>query len=222
MLNHIHPFKIVLPVLMALVLCSCSATRLTAVWHDDAYTVRALKKVLVKGVAQNQRDSRLLEDAFIKQFSQNGIKAFTGTRMTPDFKPDLPAEMLNELIAEAQKRQTDALLVVQLVGVVKKNIYHSPRPYFMYFDFMSSGYCDLYYRPYYFNSRFMYDPFYDSGYYTEHQFFQIESNLYATQTSQLIWSAASETFDPASINALVESVSKVVINNLRNSQLLHK
>jgi len=217
MLNHIHPFKIVLPVLIMLISGSCSATRFTAVWHDDAYTVRALQKVLVKGVAQNQRDSFLFEDAFIKQFSQNGIEAFTSTRMTLDFKLDLPAEMLNELIAEAQKRETDALLVVQLVGVVKKRIYHPARPFLI-----SSGYCDLHHRPYHFNSRFMYDPFYDSGYYTEHQFFQIESNLYATQTSQLIWSAASETFEPGSMNALVESVSKVVIKNLRDSQLLHK
>ena len=222
MLNHIHPFKIVLPVLMALVLGSCSATRLTAVWHDDAYTVRALQKVLVKGVAQNQRDSLLFEDAFIKQFSQNGIEAFAGTRMTTDFKPDLPVEMLNGLIAEAQKRETDALLVVQLVGVVKKRIYHPPRPYFMSLGFMSSGYCDLHHLPHHVSSHFMSDPFYDSGYYTEHQFFQIESNLYASQTSQLIWSAASETFEPASMNALVESVSKVVIKNLRDSQLLHK
>jgi len=215
MLNHIHPFKIVLPVLLMLILSSCSATRLTAVWQDDAYTVRALQKVMVKGVAKNQRDSRLFEDAFIKRFSKNGIEAYAGTRMTTDYKPDLPVEMLNGLIAEAQKRDTDALLVVQLVGVVKKRIYHPPRPFFI-----SSGYCDLRHLPHYVSSHFMYDPFYDSGYYTEHQLFQIESNLYATQTSQLIWSAASETFEPDSMNALVESVSKAVTENLRTTQLL--
>lgn len=198
---------------MALIMSSCSATQLTAVWQDDAYTVGALKKVLVKGIAQNQRDSRLLEDAFVRQFSQNSIEAFAGTRMTIDVKPDIPGEMHPELIAEAQKRQTDAVLVVHLVGVVKKTVYHPPRPYFM-----SMAYCDLHYRPYPLSSHFMYEP----GYYTEHPFFQIESNLYDTRTSQLIWSAASETFDPASINALVESVSKVIIKNLRTSQLLPK
>jgi len=212
MRNQIHLCKGIFLVLMALVLGSCSTTQLTAVWRDDAYTVGALQKILVKGFTQNQRDSRIFEDAFVRQFTQNGVKAYASSRRTLGVKPELPAEMQNELIAEAQKRQTDGLLVVQLVGVVKKTVYHPPRPYFM-----SLGYCDLHYRPY-ISSPFMYE----SGYYTEHQFFQIESNLYDTRTSQLIWSAASETFDPASINALVETVSEVVIENLRTSQLLPK
>ncbi len=216
MLNHFQPLKIILAVLVVLVLSSCSATRMTAVWQDDAYTAGALTKVLIKGVAQNQRDSHIFEDAFVKQFSQNGIEAFASALTAPDVKLDLPMKIPSELIAEAQKRQMDALLVVHLAGIVKKTVYHPPRPYFM-----SMTYCDLHHRPYHhFSSHFMYDPVYEPGYYTEHQFFQIESNLYDTQTGQLIWSAASETFEPASINALVESVSKVVIENLRTSQLL--
>ncbi len=211
MLNYFQLFKIILHVLIVFVLCSCSATQLTAVWQDDAYTVGALKKIMVKGVTQNQRDSRLFEDAFVKQFIQNGIEAFASTGMTPDFKPDLSAEMQSELIVEAQKKQMDALLIVRIVGVVKKAIYHPPRPYFR-----PMAYYDVGCRYYPLSSHIMYEP----GYYTDHQFFQIESNLYDTQTSQLIWSAASETFEPASMNALVVSVSKVVIKNLRNAQLL--
>jgi len=212
MINRIHPFKIILPVLIALVSVSCSTTRMTAVWQDDTYTAGALKKVMVKGVTENLRDSRLLEDTFVRQLIENGIEAFASTRMTPE----VPAEIQRELIAEAQQRQTDALLSVRLVGVIKKTVYHPPRPYFAPIS-MSLGYCDSRYLSYHFSSHFM---MYEPGYYTEHPFFQIESNLYDTQTSQLIWSAASETFEPASINALVESVSEVVIKNLRAAQLL--
>jgi len=218
MLNYIHPFKIILPAFMALILSSCSATQITSVWQDDAYTVGAVKKILVKGVAKNLRDGRLLEDAFVRHFIENGIEAFTSKRMMPDVKPEVPAERQSDLIAEAQQRQTNALLLVQLVGIVKKTVYHPPRHYFPPTS-MSSDYYDSRYRPYRFSSRFM---MYEPGYHTEHPFFQIESNLYDAQTSQLIWSAASETFEPASMNALVDSVSKAVIKNLRDVQLIPK
>ncbi|MDM8539553.1 hypothetical protein QUF90_00560 [Desulfococcaceae bacterium HSG9] len=217
MLNYIHSFKIILPAFMAIILSSCSATQITSVWQDDAYTVGAVKKILVKGVAKNQRDSRLFEDAFVKQFSLNGIEAFVSKRIMPDVKPEVPAEIQGDLIVEAQKRQTDALLVVHLTGVVKKTVYHPPRPLFM-----SMAYRDSDCRPYHLRSHFMYEPFYEPEYYTEHHFFQIESNLYNTQTAQLIWSAASETFEPTSMNALVNSVSETVIKNLRDAQLIPK
>ena len=217
MLNYIHPFKIIVPAFMVLILSSCSATQMTSVWQDDAYTVGAVKKVLIKGVAKNLRDGRLLEDAFVRHFIANGIEAFVSKRMMPDVKPEVPAEIQSELIVEAQKRQTDALLVVHLTGVVKKTVYHPPRPFFM-----SMAYRDSDCRPYHLRSHFMYEPFYEPEYYTEHPFFQIESNLYDAQTSQLIWSAASETFEPASMNALVDSVSKAVIKNLRDAQLVPK
>lgn len=206
-------FKAIISILIVLAVGACAPTRLTSVWRDDAYTVGNVKAILIKGIASNQRDSRILEEAFIRKLTQTGVHADTGTHSASDDNLKESPETRSELIAEARQKQADALLIIRLAGIIKKKIYHPPRPYFM-----SPSFCDLRYRPYCCAAPFWYEP----GYYTEHPFFQIESNLYDVQTSQLIWSAASETFDPGSINALAESASGTIIENLHASRLLLK
>lgn len=207
----IYLLKIFLSLYIVLLISACTSTRLTSVWRDESRPMDAIKTVMVKGVASSPRDSRLLEDAFVRQFSANGVEALGGSSPPSIAKPETPPQKNpTQLIAQAQKKQMDALLVVKLAGVVKKKIYHPPRPYFS-----SLGYSDLHLRPYHHFPPYFYEP----GYYTEHPFYQIESNLYDVSTSQLIWSAASETFDPGSVNALVESASQTIIQNLRTSKL---
>jgi hypothetical protein len=49
---------------------------------------------------------------------------------------------------------------------------------------------------------------------------RLKSNLYETSTEKLIWSVSSETIDAHTVDELVESLSKVVMKNLRQDKLI--
>ena len=52
------------------------------------------------------------------------------------------------------------------------------------------------------------------------EFVKLETNLYDVASEELVWSMQSETIDPESANALVDSLAETVIGNLRRHALL--
>jgi hypothetical protein len=48
----------------------------------------------------------------------------------------------------------------------------------------------------------------------------VVSNLYSLQDGKLIWSGVSQTFDPASAQAVVQGVSKAVAKSIQKDRLV--
>ncbi|MBW1841189.1 MAG: hypothetical protein JRF27_01125 [Deltaproteobacteria bacterium] len=196
------------------ILTACTPTKLIDAKKDDAYTGGPLKSVMVLGIADNIRNREMFEKAFAKQFNIEGVEATTSLDAIPrDVKLDKDnVDSHKDIIkAAAVKQGMDAILITHLVGVEEKEVYHPP----MYDPFVVSGVRDFG-SLYYTNYHATYTP----EHYTKHEYVRLESNLYDVETEQLIWTAASETVDPKSVDETIDTLCKAVIKNLRKNNLI--
>jgi hypothetical protein len=199
--------------LFLIFLSSCAPTRLTDAWKDTSYTGGALKSVMVLGVSDNLRNRKMFEEVFSKQFENHGVEAVASFEAIPkDVK--LNKENIKshkEIIkAAALERGVEAILVTHLVAVEEKAVYHPPTydPFPNTYHHMGSYYVGIY------------DYTHTPGYYSQHKYVSLESNLYGISTEKLIWSASSETVDPKSVNEIIESLCQEVMKSLRKNGLI--
>jgi hypothetical protein len=199
--------------LFLLFLNSCTPTKLIDAWKDKSYTGGTLKSVMVLGVSNNPRNRKMFEEVFSKQFEGHGVEAVTSFEAIPkDVKLDKEnIKSHKEIIkAAAIERGVEAILVTHLVAVEEKEVYHPPTyelsPQYYH------GFGDYY--------TVIFDHVYTPGYYSQHKYISLESNLYDINTEKLIWSASSKTTDPESVNEIIESLCKEVMKSLRKNGLV--
>jgi hypothetical protein len=190
-----------LPLIILLVTTSCATTKLSSVWKDSTYTGGVLKKVMVVGLSDNLRNRKMFEEVFTKAFRDNGLEAI------PSLSVILLAKDLNRdtIKDEAERRGIDAILVTHLSDIKEEEVHYEPLDYEIYFY--------QYYRKV---QQYDYAP----QSYTQIKDVQMKSNLYETKTEKLIWSASSETIDPKSVNEVIGSLCKAVLESLRSHMLI--
>lgn len=189
-------------------LASCGGTKLTSVWKDTTYE-GTIDKLMVVAITENTRNRLIFERQFVEEFKKIGIEAIASVDVTPK---DSGAND-DVILAEARKRDISMILVTHLIGVEDKEVYHPPQTYTV----PSRGYYNHFHSYY----PRVYEYVHEPGYYTKHKSVNLETNLYETRTQKLIWSVTSETLDPDSVNTIIESLSKVVIKDLRKQKLLN-
>ena len=188
-------------------LTACAPTKLTKVWKDSDYTGGTLKSVMVVGISENQKNRKLFEQYFAGQFQENGVKAYTcAAVVSPDKESNKDA-----IKNQAERLGVDAVLVTHVVGVEEKEDYIAPTT--AYIPGPERQYLGRHYSTVY---NYAHQP----GFSIKSQNVRLENNLYETKTEKLIWSSSSETFNPQSVNEIIESLCKVVMKSLRESNLL--
>lgn len=201
------------PALIAALLFAggCASTRLTSQWSDPDRTEAPLQSVLVVGVFNNERDRRLFEDMFVQGFTEKGVRAFASVELIPVGTP-----LTKEAVLEATRTHNiETIFVTVFIKEEKESVYR-PGSYSTRYAVPRS-----YYRfgSYYHNT---YHRVYQPGYYTTLKSVKLENNLYEAPSEQLIWSAASETFDYSKSQDVIESLYKAVVKDLDKQQLLPK
>jgi hypothetical protein len=188
-----------------ILLSSCSSTKTIDTWKDSTYKGRYIEKVLVAGISF-PFDSRQLEDAFIARFQEYGIQAVSLKAISPDMK-----YTVDNVRAEAEKVKSDSVLTIRMIGMKEKEAWER---------FMTTPEIP---GPLYMESM-QYPPL---DYQFEKEDLVIESSLYDTVSGKLIWRLHSETIKRGSIgkenimnNRLVASLSKKVVEKLRDSRLI--
>jgi len=193
---------------LSFVLAGCSSTRLTSVWADKGYQGK-LGTVLVIGVSENLRDRRIFEDALVKAFKGAGVKALSSAAVLPaDHKLDKKS-----LEEAARKYGVDAVMITSVVGVEENEVYYPPTTTYVA--------PPLYYRDMWSYYPQVYETYSTPGYTVKYQNVKLESNLYDAGTGALVWSAASEAFDPASdIRKFSNALASQFVASLREAGLI--
>lgn len=188
----------------------CSQTTVTGIWKKSDYVGKPFASILVVGLTGDQNNKILWENVMADKLRQGGINtvittagAFPGSKKINE----------NEIIDYVNKSGVEGVLVTRLVDTKKEDVYYPP----------TGGY---YGGPYGYYNRFnryythAYDSFSTPGYTMTQTTVLLETNLYKSDTKELIWSMSSDTFEPSSINQLVDSVSKKVLEMLIKDQLI--
>lgn len=100
----------VLPIL-ALLLESCAATRVTRVWKDVEYR-GPIRKVVVLGIFPEPETRAIFEDEFVDRLARRGVEAEASRKIFPG--GEFPEKEV--AVAMFRNRGADAVLVTRLTG----------------------------------------------------------------------------------------------------------
>lgn len=187
-------------------IAACASTEITSVWRDTSYQGPP-KKVLVLGILKNVTSRRVLEDEFVLQLKERGVKAEAGYAVMPG--NSLPDKAV--VAATVSRKRFDSLLLVRLVGekternYVSGNVTYSTGPYYRgWSGYYGAGYTSVH----------------SSGYSVEDKFALAEASLYDAATEKIIWTAASETWLRDQGSKLIRDYVSVIMRSLRKQNVV--
>jgi len=184
------------PLLLAL--AACSSTKLISVYEaKDAGG--PYRKLLVVGLGASEGGRAEFENAVADKLAAQGVLAVASGNLIAS-QEDLSREALKRWV---EIDGYDAVLVTRLVDVTKQASYQPPT----YTDFY--GYWGAY-------GSYVTSP----GYYVETTTLLIETTLFDARTARVVYSAQSESFQPASRQKLIHELVPLLAGDLTKRGLL--
>ena len=187
--------------------CSSTKTELTAIWEDDTFEEPPFKKILVVGLAKKESVRRSFEEDFAKQLQKRGTEAISSAQVLP---PDQKIE--KEVIKSSiEGTGIDAVIVSRLLSVEDQDDIVPGET-----RLVPHTYYDHLYRHYVSTYQEVEIP----PSVLEQKVISIETNLYSVEFEKLVYSAVTETFDPATTDDVIQSLSRVVVEDLREAHFI--
>ena len=195
-------FSVSLIALAAVAAGCTTATNLTAVWHAPTAVGVKFKKVLVAAQSKDQARRRAIEAYLAKRIAN----------ATPSYEIISEEEARNADAAKAKivSAGFDGAVVVRFVGTrqettyVPGTSYWGPAPYGSMWGYWGYGWGAVY----------------DPGYMVTDSVVTLESNVYALEKDELIWSSRSETISPTSIDDLMNSVMASTLKEMKKQKVV--
>jgi hypothetical protein len=205
-------FWFLLLVAGVMVLTGCSSTRLVSSWHDEAVPGGTFKKPLVLAIINKEAIRGKLEDQFVRELRAIGVEGLQSYRIFTDLKGVTNSTIIDRL----PDLGLDCALVVRLVDVKKETvIVPSETTIYPAGGYAGPGHYNRFGTYYAYGYSVVSSPAYSY----ESKTYSLETNLYDARNEKLVWSAATETDNPSSIDAAVEDFVKVVMKNIAQSKL---
>ena len=185
----------------AVLLTSCATTTLTTVWKDEAFH-GTVKKIVVVGAFRSPTVRNFFEDEFARQLKAHGVEAIASYTLVPIDK--LPEKDL--LMAKIRETGADAALVTRMVDKKTVESYVPGQVYAVPHYYRRWG-------PYF-------DYIYTPGYMVREEYAYAETNIYETNTQQLIWSAMSSTLLSGDKQDLIKSFVSTMVGKMAEDKLI--
>jgi hypothetical protein len=186
--------------LVAALLAACSSTRLTSVWVEPDRPARPLARLLVVGLAERQGNRAAFEHDFAARLAERGA---TGLPSMDPF-PDLDDFSRERVAAWARAHGVDGVLVSRLVDVREEQRWVPPEVRYDLYGYWG-GLSPMVVAP---------------GYVQTDRTVVIESNLFDARDGALVYSATSESFNPASDARVARELVDALVDDLARRGLL--
>jgi hypothetical protein len=189
-----------------------TSSRITSSWKAENTQPDTFKKVVVLGLI-TEKDRSLREK--MEQHLVGDLKAlgYDATCSCDEYNPKAFENMNEEqAISKLRNSGVDAVLTVVLLDKVKEKYYVPGRVYYSPYT--------VYHNRFWRYSRTMYDRIYSPGYYATDTRYFWESNLYDLATNQLVYSAQSKSFDPASTESLAHEYGEMIVKDMVTKTVL--
>ena len=190
----------------AFLLGACSSIETTAEWKDPEYQGGAVESFLVVGVSDNLPARRRFEDEFAAKLQAAGALASASYRVLGE-AVEPSAETVEAYLGGGSE---ETILVTHLLGSEERSVYTAP----------SWQQVPRYYGSYRGYYGTVHDYVYRPGYYTQHQFVRLETNLYRAADGALIWAMQSQTIDPQSVDRLIDDLIGLAAKRLQAQGLI--
>jgi hypothetical protein len=211
--------------LLTIILSSCATqTTLETNWALPNAQGKAFTKLAVIGIMKNKQESTAFESALVDKFGKHGVQAVPGFSFMDGEKKLSKAEMEKRV----KGTQADGVLIFKVIAVDKSKHYVPPTTYVTPDVSPSDWWEDEYwgyYNPYPYSYWGYWYPAMQviatPGYWETSKTFVVECALYRTSDQKLVWTAVSDTYDPASQADLASSLSGVILKKLEKAGLVH-
>ncbi len=185
-------------------LAGCSpATTFVNTWTAPDAKPFEFKKLLVIGLLPNEQMRRSAEDQIVGLIKKTPSVASYTFLSTEQMKDTDYAK------AKVAEMGFDGAVIMAYQGTEKETEYVP-----------GGAYASPYYQPFWgyygYASPVMYDP----GYMATYNLVKIETTIYSLPDQKMLWAGMSETEDPGSLQALVESVAQGAATKLRQQGLV--
>ena len=196
------------PLLLASCLLGCgTTTRLSDVWVKPGARP-TFDHVLVIGVARTATARRTFEDRFATALGERGTEATPSWAIFPG-EERIPK---SAVLKAVRQRGFDAVIVTRLLEVDEKTTHYPGSTHVV-----PSAYAGYGMHRYY---GYAYDVVHTPPRTVTQQIVRLETHLYDAASAELAWSAQSDTFDPSSTTAAIESVVDAVSARIAEDGLL--
>ena len=201
---------------VGLLVTACSGTKTTESWLDQNYKGQ-VKNVYLIGIAKNETNRMIFEDAFEKHLVSEGVKAVSSYK-------DLPQNHETDPEAIKQRMRTNDCDSVLLTRIVGKRTVASISGGGGYSS-ASGGFVAVT-RPNYYNNWDSYYTYSRSAYISpplesvDIVLLTVESVLYDLHTEKLIWSAQLETYLEGNIEKMIQLFVGEVTKDLKGKGLI--
>jgi hypothetical protein len=176
--------------------------------------VKQYNKILV--IALNEEAGlsarEKMENHLVGDLKNLGYKAASSLK---EYGPKAFRNMKEEeVINKLQNSGIDAVITIVLLDKSKERYYVPGHIYY-------SPYV-IYYRHFWGYYTTMYDRIYTPGYYVTDTRYFWESNLYDMASKELIYSVQTESFDPATSEALAHEYGQLIVKDMVKKRVLNK
>ncbi len=199
----------------SILLASCANTKISQSWVEPD-NKKTYSDLLVIGIAESEQNRRAYESHFVDDLRAIGVEAEASYKLIKSNE-----EINRDTVAKAIKGMgIDGVIVTHLVAVDEETIYR-PSTSYMYGGY-GVGYGGAYY-----GGLYSYYPHVNSyvnnpGYYTTHETYTLETNLYDVESEELVWSARSRSFAPESVQEVIVDLTSLLIEDLQKKNLIKK
>ncbi|HET6416906.1 MAG TPA: hypothetical protein VFG22_11470 [Polyangiales bacterium] len=211
-------FAVLCGCVLALVACKTTDTKFSQSYRNPGYEETSFKKVMVIGVAQDQKARQAFEDALVSAIAKEGGTAQASIAVLPN------EEQISEdqLHAAIDAGGFDAVLITRVLSVDKSQQYTPPKKYNnpqtrYYPGSLGWGHG---YGGYYGFYGTTFAEVHEPGYFETSTTLRLETNLYSVATNELVWTGQSATIDPQSIDDARSSMTQAVAKKLKEERFI--
>lgn len=208
-----HTHRILIALLFAILLSSCSNTKFTKQWIDEDFDGPPYDDILVLAVADKMGNRQDAENYIVKKLDEAGINAMQSYDILPK------TEIIDaEAVGKATDGlQLDSVIVIYATGVTEEEYYIPDRRFGVYAGY---GYGHAHYGSFYSYYPHAYTYVYIPGYDNTHHVVALETALFDLNTGTMIWSGQSNTFAPESVDDVIHNITVLTIDELRKKNII--
>lgn len=194
-------------ILVLLSISACSSTKLVTRWNDTNYIGPQFNKVLVIGMIKDDIKRRYYEDEQAKIIRARGGQAVTSYTFIHDLGT---VDDKAKIIAIVEQTGVDSVLITALQSIDKEQRTVPARV--DYVPTMGYGYYGYY--------QTSYQAIYQPAYNVTDTIVRLETRLYAAATEDMVWAGTTESFNPDSLDEIIQETADVIISDMKKHGLV--
>lgn len=210
-----HNLAQVVALSLVVLLWACTpTTRITGTWKAPDAASKNYNRIVVAALTDNIRARETVENDMQAQFRARGVEVTRSMDLFPPTASGKGGPDVDLLLDKLKTENYDGIMTIALIDE-KTETRYVPGTY-GYAPITRFGWYGRF-RGYY---TYWYPTLYDPGYYTEEKIYFLETNLYDENTENLVWSAQSRSYSPASLRNASEKLAEITVGRLAQDGLI--